>query len=73
MATTPSGPLAQATNYADVRITGIEFSADAPHRPAAGVLTLSTSGAFTRGTITDGVNPLDGAALDDTPADNITP
>ena len=30
VATTPSGPLAQATNYADVRITGIEFSADAP-------------------------------------------
>ena len=30
VATTPSGPLAQATNYADVRITGVEFSADAP-------------------------------------------
>jgi outer membrane receptor protein involved in Fe transport len=73
VATTPSGPLAQATNYADVRITGIEFSADAPIVLNRGVLTLSTSGAFTRGTITDGVNPLDGAELDDTPADNITP
>ncbi len=73
VATTPSGPLAQATNYADVRITGIEFSADAPIILRRGVLTISTSGAFTRGTITDGVNPLDGAELDDTPADNITP
>ena len=73
VATTPTGPLAQATNYADVRITGIEFSADAPIVLNRGVLTLSTSGAFTRGTITDGVNPLDGAELDDTPADNITP
>jgi outer membrane receptor protein involved in Fe transport len=37
------------------------------------VLTLTSSGAFTRGTITDGVNPLDGSSLDGTPADNITP
>ena len=29
--------------------------------------------AFTRGTITDGTNPLTGDALDNTPADNITP
>ena len=31
------------------------------------------SGAFTRGTITKGINPLDGSALDGAPADNITP
>jgi outer membrane receptor protein involved in Fe transport len=37
------------------------------------VLTLSAAGALTRGTITDGVNPLDGESLDGTPADNITP
>ena len=37
---TPSGPLAQATNYADVRITGVEFSADAPIVLRQGVLTL---------------------------------
>ncbi len=69
----PSGPLAQATNYADVRISGVEFSADAPIPLGRGVLTLATSGAFTRGSITDGVNPLDGASLTGTPADNITP
>ena len=69
----PSGPIAQAINYADVRISGIEFSADAPIRLGRGVLTLASSGAFTRGTITDGVNALDGQSLDGTPADNITP
>jgi hemoglobin/transferrin/lactoferrin receptor protein len=73
VATTPSGPLAQTTNYADVRITGIEFTVDAPILLSRGVLGVLASGAFTRGTITDGVNPLDGASLDGTPADNITP
>jgi len=73
VATTPAGPLAQATNYADVRIGGLEASADSPFAVANGVLTLSASGAFTRGTITKGVNPLDRSSLDGAPADNITP
>ncbi|NOT43642.1 MAG: TonB-dependent receptor, partial [Acidobacteria bacterium] len=73
VANTPGGPLAQATNYADVRISGIELSADAPLALRPGVLTLSASGAFTRGTITTGINPLDGSPLDGAPADNITP
>ena len=73
VATTPAGGLAQATNYADVRIGGLEASADAPLVIGYGVLTLRASGAFTRGTITDGVNPLDGRSLDGAPADNITP
>ncbi len=72
-ATTPAGPLVQTTNYADVRIHGVELSADAPVTFEWGVLTFSASGAFTRGTITRGINPLDGSALDGTPADNITP
>ena len=73
VATTSAGPLAQATNYADVRIGGLEVSADSPLVLAHGVLTLNASGAFTRGTITRGVNPLDGSSLDGAPADNITP
>ena len=73
VATTPAGPLAQATNYADVRIGGVEISADSPLVLASGVLTLRGSGAFTRGTITNGVNPLDRSSLDGAPADNITP
>ena len=57
---TPAGPLAQATNYADVRIHGVELSADAPLAFGRGVLTLARLGAFMRGTITEGINPLDG-------------
>ena len=73
IAVTPSGPLVQTTNYADVRIHGVELSADAPLVFEQGVLTLSASTAFMRGTITKGINPLDGSALDGEPADNITP
>lgn len=73
IAQTSAGPLAQATNYADVRIGGLEVNADAPLNLAGGVLTLSASSAYTRGTITRGTNPLDGSALDGKPADNITP
>ncbi|OFW22188.1 MAG: hypothetical protein A3H97_04835 [Acidobacteria bacterium RIFCSPLOWO2_02_FULL_65_29] len=73
VAITPAGPLAQATNYADVRISGLELAADAPLDVGRGVVTLIASGAFTHGTITRGINPLDGSSLDGTPADNITP
>lgn len=73
VAVNASGPLAQATNYADVRITGVELSVDAPIVFHQGVLTLSGAGAFTRGTITDGINPLDKSSLAGTPFDNITP
>ncbi len=73
VATTPSGGLAQATNYADVRIHGLELSADAPFTFEGGIVTLSGSAALTRGTITNGINPINGNALDGEPADNITP
>jgi outer membrane receptor protein involved in Fe transport len=73
VAAAASGPLAQAMNYADVRITGLEFSVDAPVVFSRGVLALTANGALTRGTITRGVNPLDGGSLADTPFDNITP
>lgn len=72
-ATTPAGPLVQATNYGDVRIHGVELTATAPADIRPGVVTLTASAAFTRGTITRGINPLNGAALDGAPADNITP
>lgn len=73
VATNQAGALAQATNYADVRITGIEVNADAPIVFRRGVLTLAGAGAFTRGTITDGTNPLDKSSLGGSPFDNITP
>jgi len=73
VATTPGGPLAQATNYADVRISGVELSADAPLVFDRGIVTLSGAAAFTRGTITSGTDPRTQASLRNTPADNITP
>ncbi|HEX8029382.1 MAG TPA: TonB-dependent receptor [Vicinamibacterales bacterium] len=73
VATNASGPLAQATNFGDVRITGVELSAAAPLVFGPGVVTLTGGTAFTRGTITQGVNPLDQSSLSGTPFDNITP
>ena len=73
VAATPAGGLAQATNYADVRIHGLELAASVPIAVERGVITISGAGAFTRGTITSGVNPLDNSPLDGAPADNITP
>jgi hemoglobin/transferrin/lactoferrin receptor protein len=73
VAANAAGALAQATNYADVRITGVEINADAPIVFSRGVLTFSGAGAFTRGTIMSGTNPLDKSSLDRTPFDNITP
>ena len=73
VASTASGPLAQATNYADVRIYGLELSGAAPFVTRSGIVSLAASGAFTRGTITKGIDPLDGSSLDGAPADNITP
>jgi outer membrane receptor protein involved in Fe transport len=72
-AITPSGPLAQTINLADVRIHGLEWSADAPLVSRLGVVTLAAAGAFTRGTVTRGTDPRTGVSLADTPADDITP
>jgi outer membrane receptor protein involved in Fe transport len=70
---TPSGALAQSRNFGNVRITGVELSAAAPITFRPGVITLTGAAAFTRGTITDGTNPLDNSSLAGTPFDNITP
>ncbi len=72
-ATTPAGPLVQTTNYADVRIHGLELSAASPISFSHGVLTPTASVALMRGTITRGINPLDQKPLDGKPADNISP
>ena len=72
-ATTPAGALAQTINFTDVRVHGLELSADAPLVSRYGVVTLSASGAFTRGTITEATDPRTGASLSDSPFDDITP
>lgn len=71
VATTSSGPLAQAINFADVRIRGLEASLDAPIVTTYGVWALNGSVAFTNGEVTKGT--ANGTDLSGTPADNITP
>jgi outer membrane receptor protein involved in Fe transport len=73
VAVNSAGPLAQSRNFGDVRITGVELSGAMPLTFNAGVVTLTGAAAFTRGTITEGTNPLDNNSLAGTPFDNITP
>ena len=73
VATTPAGPLAQATNFADVRISRRGAGARRADRVALRRADAHGAAAFTRGTITDGDGPGRRQSLDDTPADNITP
>ena len=73
VATNASGPLAQSRNFGNVRVTGVELSGARPFTFRPGVVTLTGAAAFTRGTVTEGTNPLDNSSLAGTPFDNITP
>ena len=73
IATTSSGPLAQTTNFSDVRISGAEANALAPIVLGKGVLMLTGSAAYTRGTVLKGTDPSSKVSLAGTPADDITP
>jgi hemoglobin/transferrin/lactoferrin receptor protein len=73
VASNASGPLAQARNFGDVRITGVELSGAMPITMRPGVVTVTGSAALTHGTIIEGTDPLDNSSLADTPFDNITP
>jgi hemoglobin/transferrin/lactoferrin receptor protein len=70
---TPEGPLSQAINFADVRIQGLEGSAEVPFVAGPAVLTPYGNFAWTRGTVLSGTNRLTGLSLDGTPQDNISP
>jgi outer membrane receptor protein involved in Fe transport len=56
-----------------VRISGIEGNALVPLIFRPGVLTLTGSAAYTRGTVLKGTDPATKASLVNTPADDITP
>ena len=73
VATNSSGALAQSRNFGNVRVTGVELSAAMPISFRPGVITLTGAAALTRGTVTEGTNPLDDSSLAGTPFDNITP
>ena len=73
VARTAAGPLTRATNFANVRIGGVELQVQKPFVVGPGVVTVNSGASFNRGTITDGQNPLNSSSLAGTPADNITP
>ncbi len=73
VALTPSDSLSQAINFADVRLQGVELDGELPIVLRRGVITAYGTLAYLRGTVISGTNPLTGASLDGTAADNITP
>jgi outer membrane receptor protein involved in Fe transport len=73
VASNSSGQIAQTRNIGGVRIGGLEANASAPFVTNVGVLTLTGSGAYLRGTVLDGTNAITNKSLAGTPADDITP
>jgi outer membrane receptor protein involved in Fe transport len=73
VATTPTGPISQAINFADVRIQGVEGDAQVPLMLGRALVTLFGNFAYAHGEVLSGTNPLSGISLAGTPQDNITP
>lgn len=71
--TNPNSSVSQAINFLDVRIQGVEADFDAPLAVGSALLTVFGNGAYNRGQVQSGQNPLTGTSLADTPQDNITP
>lgn len=68
-----TNPLAQAINFADVRIQGVEGDIEVPWSFRLGTIRAFASAAYTYGEVLSGTNPLTGTSLSGTPQDNITP
>ncbi len=74
IATAPSlGLVAQAVNFARVRIQGVEFDAEHSFNLRGGMLTPFVTLAATRGSILEAISPLNNSRLINVPADNISP
>jgi outer membrane receptor protein involved in Fe transport len=73
VADTPSDPVSQAINFADVRLQGLEAEGEVPLALGPGLVTLFGHLAYTRGDVVKGTNRFTGTSLDGTPQDNITP
>lgn len=73
VASNSSGQIAQTRNFGDVRISGLELNASAPFVTRAGVLTVTGSSAYLRGTVLSGTDAITNKSLAGTPADDITP
>lgn len=72
-ALTASSSVSQAINFADVRIQGVEADFEAPLPAGPGVLTLFGNGAYNKGDVLRGTNPLTKTSIANSPQDNITP
>ncbi len=68
-----SGLISQAINFARVRIQGFETDAEATFNWGGSIFTPFIAVGYLNGQIIEAVNPFSGAALDNVPADNITP
>jgi outer membrane receptor protein involved in Fe transport len=73
VARTAASSVSQAINFAKVRIQGVEGDLEASAAAGPLVATVFGRGAYNRGEVLRGRNPLTGTTLDGTPQDNITP
>lgn len=69
----PTGLIAQAVNFAKVRIQGFEADGEYSFRAGNTVLTPFLTLAYLRGDIREAVSPFTGQRLSNVPADNISP
>ncbi|MFN0121853.1 MAG: TonB-dependent receptor [Blastocatellia bacterium] len=69
----PTGLIAQAINFARVRITGFETNWEVPQMVGSSALTYFWTLGYLRGTILEGANPFQRTSLRNAPADNISP
>lgn len=67
------GLVAQAVNFARVRIQGLEFDGEQSFNLRGGMVTPFVTLAATHGTILEAVSPLNNSRLSNVPADNISP
>lgn len=72
-ALTASSSVSQAINFADVRIQGFEGDVQASWKQGAAIVSVFANGAYNKGEVLSGTNPLTRASIANTPQDNITP
>jgi len=68
-----SGLISQAINFSRIRIQGFETDGEATFNWGNSIFTPFIVVGYLRGQILEAVNPLSGAALNNVPADNISP
>jgi outer membrane receptor protein involved in Fe transport len=69
----PTGLIAQALNFAKLRIQGFEADAQSTYAVGGAVVSPFIGVGYLRGQILKATNPFTGGSLNDVPADNISP